>query len=70
MLKIVDFAQFFGDLQSIRQNSKKHFLDNVQHPLGLLHSDNDVSGISTEKSLYQKIKKTPFFRTFNQIAEP
>jgi hypothetical protein len=35
--------------------------------LGLLYSKNDVSGISTEKALYQNIEKTPFF---NQIAAP
>jgi hypothetical protein len=38
--------------------------------LGLLHSENDVSGISTEKALYQNVEKTPFFGTIDQIADP
>jgi hypothetical protein len=39
-------------------------------PLGLLYSENDVSGIATEKTLYQNVEKTPFFGIFNQIAAP
>jgi hypothetical protein len=35
--------------------------------LGLLHSENDVSCISTEKAFYQNVEKTPF-GTFNQIC--
>ena len=42
----------------------------VHQPLGLLYSENDVSGISTEKALYQNVEKTPFFGIFNQIADP
>jgi hypothetical protein len=38
--------------------------------LVLLHSENDVSGISTEKSLYQNVEKTPIFGTIDQIADP
>jgi hypothetical protein len=36
----------------------------------LLYSENDVSGIFTEKALYQNVEKTPFFGIFNQIADP
>jgi hypothetical protein len=36
-------------------------------PLVLLHSENDVSGISTEKALYQNVEKRPFFVTFDPI---
>jgi hypothetical protein len=35
----------------------------------LLYSENDISGISTEKALYQNVEKTPFFGIFNQIPE-
>jgi hypothetical protein len=52
------------------RNSKKYFPFDVHQPLGLLYSENDVSGISTEKSLYQNVEKTPFFGIFNQIADP
>jgi hypothetical protein len=36
----------------------------------LLYSENDVSGISTEKALNQNVEKTPFLSIFNQIADP
>jgi hypothetical protein len=52
------------------RNSKKYFPFDVQQLLGLLCSENDVSGISTEKALYQNGEKTPFFGIFNQIADP
>jgi hypothetical protein len=45
-------------------------MQDVHHPLGLLHSENDVSCISTEKAFNQNAEKTPFFGTFNQIADP
>jgi hypothetical protein len=39
---------------------KKYDRFDVHHPWGLLHSENDVSGISTEKPFYQNVYKTPF----------
>jgi hypothetical protein len=52
------------------QNKKKYNLYDVHHPWGLLLSENDVSGISTEKALFQNVQKTPFFGTFSQIPDP
>jgi hypothetical protein len=42
------------------RNLKKDFLSDVHHLLGLPHSKNDVSGISTEKALYQNVEKHHF----------
>jgi hypothetical protein len=64
VFKIVDFAHFFG------RDLKNNFLCDINHPLGLLNSENDVSCISTEKAFYQNVEKTPFFGTFNQISDP
>jgi hypothetical protein len=69
MFKIVNFAHFFVDLQPIRQKFKKYDLFDVLHSLALLYSENEVSDISTEKVFYRNVDKTPFFGTFNQIAD-
>ena len=42
------------------RNSKKYFLYDVHHSLGLINSENDVSYISTEKALYQNVENTIF----------
>ncbi len=49
------------------RNSKKYDQFDVHQPLGLFYSENDVSGISTEKS--SKRRKTSFFGIFNQTPK-
>jgi hypothetical protein len=49
---IVAFLSIYS--QSGR-NSKKDDQFDVHHPLGLLHSENDVSGIFTDKAFYQNV---------------
>jgi hypothetical protein len=63
MLKIFDFARF---LSIYRQSGRisaaeiRKELDNVRHLFSLLLSENDISGISTEKALYQNVEKHSF----------
>jgi hypothetical protein len=68
MFKNVDFAHFFVDLQPIRP--KKYFPFDVNQPLGLLHSENDVSVISTEKALYQNVEKHHFSAHLTRLLTP
>jgi hypothetical protein len=57
------------DSQSGR-NSKKDFPFDVHEPLGLFYSENDVSGISTEKALYKNVEKTPFPAYSTRLLTP
>jgi hypothetical protein len=52
------------------RNSKKYFLLYVHRPLGLLHSENDASGIPTEKALYQNVEKHPFSAQSTKLPTP
>ena len=71
MYKIFDFAHIFVDLQPIRPKKEKKFnLDDVRHLLSLFHSEINVSGISTEKALYQNIKKHHFSADLTRLLTP
>jgi hypothetical protein len=49
---------------------KKYNQFDVHYPLGLLHSKNDISCISTEKAFYQNVKKHPFSAHSNKLLAP
>ena len=61
------FCRFTANQAEIR---KKYVLDNVRYFLGLLHSENDFSGISTEKSLYQNVEKHHFSAYSTRLLIP
>jgi hypothetical protein len=69
MFKIVDFAHFLSIYSQSGRNSKNYFSFDVHQRLSSLYSENDVSGISTQKALYQNVERTPFFGIFDPIAD-
>jgi hypothetical protein len=64
------FAHFFVHLQPIRSKFKKCSPFEVYQLLGLLHSENKVSGISKEKALYQNVQKHPFSAHLIRLLTP
>jgi hypothetical protein len=52
------------------RNSKKYSPFDVHQPLGLLHSENEVSSISTEKALYQNVEKHLFSAHSTRLLTP
>jgi hypothetical protein len=69
IFKIIDFAHFLTIHSQSGQNFEKYLIFDIPHPLSLLHSENDVSGIFTENALYQTDKKTLFFGAIDQIDD-
>jgi hypothetical protein len=52
------------------RNSKKYFPFDVHQLLGLLYSENDVSGISTEKAFNQNVEKHHFSAYSTRLPTP
>jgi hypothetical protein len=64
------FRALFCRFTANQVEIQKYFSFDVHQPLDLLHSENDGSGISTEKALYQNVGKTPFSAHSNRLVTP